>query len=351
MAEPHPLLLPLLTDGDIPTNTVISLDVVESAEEHWVAALVDAAVINRDIPVTPEAQKRLTARSLATQAEVGASVAAASTLVKTADSLGIGIGVFKGLAVGTRFYTNAFARPSVDVDIFIDPGSSDRMGELAVALGTDPEDRSAIDAMVAEGRRFEVSVEVEDFLVDLHRDPMSMVALSRYESDVWRRTVPLLLPDGTETRTLDLEDTVLHSLLHLFRDNFADLLHINDVGLLIAADPDWDVVAQRAELEGRTDIVRFALWFVSQVLGQPSPLPTRITRWRKLFIDRVWPRDILLQGHMSHEQSFRRQFAVGLLVDDGVYATGRAYAQRLVPQRVLIDYRSDGSNGTFQTLL
>ncbi len=344
MGTPHPLLLPLLTGGDLPADTVIALDVIESAEEHWVAALIDVAVTDRGLSVTAEARARLMARSLATEAEVAACVATASRVVEIAESLGIEIAIFKGLAIGARFYDDPATRPSIDVDIFVAPRDVRRMGELAVALGSDADDGAAIDAMVEEDRVFETSVVVDDVMVDVHRDPMNMVTLSNHDHASWFRTVTFELPDGTVARTLGLEDTIIQALLHLFRDNFADLLHINDVRLLMDAEPDWGVVALRAEEEGWTDIIRYATWFVCDTLGRPSPLPTRIARWRKIAIGRVWPREILLQGHRSHAQGARRQSALSLLVTNDPIGLARAYRQRILPPRSVIEHRSGPSN-------
>ena len=179
---------------------------------------------------------------------------------------------------------------------------------------------------------------------------MNMLLPSTREHERWNDTIPIQLGDLT-VRTLDLEDTIIQALLHLFRDNFADLLHCNDVRLMMAAGPDWDEVERRAGVDGWTDIVRFAAWFVAEVFGTTSPLPTTITRWRKLAIDAVWPRSLLLHGGRSVTRSDRRQSAVGILVENRRCATANAYAQRMFPPRTVVDQRAGSSNLAYPVAL
>ncbi len=42
-------------------------------------------------------------------------------LIDAAESLGIEIAIFKGLAIGSQWYPRPDLRPAVDIDIFIDP--------------------------------------------------------------------------------------------------------------------------------------------------------------------------------------------------------------------------------------
>ncbi len=298
----------------MPDDAVITLDVVRSAEEHGVSALLDDVLTRGDFDISPpQVKQRLAMRALEAAAENHAALIAVGEVLDVAGALGIEVAIAKGVAVGSRCYPNPDLRPTIDVDVFADPGSLDRLGDLALALGASALDKMAIDAMVAEGRVFEVTLPTSGADVDLHRDPMNMVLPSTRERDRWDRTTMVALPDGTKVRTLDLEDTVILALLHLFRDNFAMLLHVNDVRLMIEAGPDWDEVERRAADDGWTDIVRYAAWFASDTFGMPSPLPTAIARWRKAIIDAVWPRSLLLQGADSVVRSQRRQSALSLL--------------------------------------
>ena len=65
----------------------------------------------------------------------------------------------------------------------------------------------------------------------------------------------------------------------------------------------------------------------------------------------MWPRELLLQGSESHARSLRRQSATGLLVSGLPAATARAYGQRLLPPRSVIDHRSGQTDGLYLTAL
>lgn len=180
---------------------------------------------------------------------------------------------------------------------------------------------------------------------------MNIVLPSVREHDRWDRTVTVALPNGGKVRTLDLEDTVIQALLHLFRDNFADLLHCWDVRLMIEAGPDWDEVERRTAVDGWTDIVRYAAWFVADTFGLAPPLPTSITRWRRAVIEAVWPRDLLLQGARSVTRSDRRQSALSLLTAHRPAALAAAYGRRVFPPRSVIELRSGRSDLSYPVAL
>jgi hypothetical protein len=352
MAAPHPLLVPLIAGDPVPDGAEVTADVVESAEEHGVAALLDDAVTGAGVAIsTPQMKQRLAMRRLEAAAENHAALTAVAEVLEAAAALDIEVAVAKGVAVGSRLYRDPDLRPTIDVDVFVAPHSLDRIGDLALALGASALDKEAIDAMVAEGRVFEVTLTTSGADIDLHRDPMNMVLPSARERDRWDRTTTVALTDGTKVRTLDLEDTIILALLHLFRDNFATLLHVNDVRLMMEAGPDWDEVERRAAADGWTDIVRYATWFVASTFGLDSPLPTTIARWRKAVIDTVWPPSLLLHGADSIVRSQRRQSALSLLALDRPGALAGAYARRVIPPRAVIDLRAGPSDRSYPVAL
>ena len=351
MAAPHPRLLPLLIDEDPSPERAITADLISSAEEHHVAALLEQAIADRKLPAADHIRRRLTANVIAAEAENSAAEACLSELARVADALDVQIAVFKGLAIGGQFYAEPHRRPAVDVDVFLAPDSLAGFGSLVNALSGSDADVEAVDTMARTNQIFEISLNVGRTLVDIHRDPMNMLVLPADEDERWDRTTPLDLLCGAGVRTLDLEDTVIQSLLNLFRDNFADLLHINDVRLMLETEPDWDEVERRADLNGWTTLIRYALWFVSDQLGQISPLPTTMQRWKRRAIESMWPSDLLLKGSESHARSLRRQSATGLLVSGLPAATARAYGQRLLPPRIVIDQRSGHTDGLYLTAL
>ena len=350
MAAPHPLLLPLIRGHDV-QGVRISEAVVASAEEHWVAALVFDEVERQELRLKAPIRKRLAASSAAVEAENLAALASLKAALAAADEVGVEIAVFKGLTTGAIHYQRPMSRPTVDVDVFVDPESVDAMPDLVAAIGGAPADIIATKALVEQGRVFEVTTQPGPAPVDLHRDPMNMVLPSRRAEDRWEHTVTVDLPDGTTIRTLDLEDSVIQALLHLLRDNFADLLRINDVRLMMNAEPDWFLIEQRAEEDGWRDLVRYATWYTCEVLGRESPLPVDVARWKRMALGTVWRRNLRLRGPESHGRGMRRQSALDLLSSGRQTQLAKAYAQRFFPPRVVIDARSSESSAPYPVAL
>ena len=146
MAAPHPDLLRFVRGEDFPEGFRISMPIVNSATEHGLAPLLDDAVRDQGIDGDHEALVNLSMRSLASAGSTQAAIKALDRLVRVSDSLGIEIALFKGLAIGTRWYPRPELRPSVDIDVFVNPDHAHRLGELVEALDPDPE--------TSGGRRF-----------------------------------------------------------------------------------------------------------------------------------------------------------------------------------------------------
>ena len=141
---------------------------------------------------------------------------------------------------------------------------------------------------------------------------------------------------------LDLEVSMVQALLHLFRDNFADLLHVYDIQLMIDKDPDWSFIESYATDEGLTDVVRFSLATVCDVLGRPSPLSRDISPISQTLIWILWPQRLLLRGNESLARSRRRQSLASLLVAGQRLEVARALVGRAFPPRSVIDDRFEG---------
>ncbi|MCL1693354.1 MAG: nucleotidyltransferase family protein, partial [Actinomycetia bacterium] len=285
--------------------------------------------------------------TLESAADLHAAQTALDTLLNVADDLGIDVAIFKGMAIGSRWYDDPSLRPAYDIDIFVAPEQLDRMGELAAHFDPAPGTEQAISAMVKENRVFEHTVSIDGFDVDIHRDPMNLTLESRLLGDIWVTAEPIELPNGTVVRMLNLEWSLIQALLHLFRDNFADLLHIYDVALMLDADPDWGAVAAYVEREGWTDLIRFSLGYVCDVLGRTSPLPTVISPQSRMLITTVWPRRLRLQGHDSVARAYRRQSLTGILVRGRRLETVRPLALRVFPPRSVIDHRSTATSDPY----
>ncbi len=315
------------------------MPIVDSAVEHGIAPLLDEAVRTGAVDGDHDALVYLTMRSLETIADTNTAIRALGTLSEAADSLGIEIAIFKGLAIGARWYPTPELRPAVDIDVFVNPAQSDRLGDLVAAFTPSPDARGIVDTMVAEGRVFEYSLLVDDVAVDLHLDPMNLVVPTRQQHVMWQRTEMIPIADGRVVRTLDLELSLIQALLHLLRDDFADLLHIYDIGLMIDADPDWDFIETFAAAEGWTDLVRFSVGVVCDALGRPSPLPRNLTAANRALTAALWPERIRVRGAERFFAGPQRQSMASLLITGRRLDVAHALTRRVVPPRSVIDDR------------
>jgi len=351
MAAPHPALLALVRGDQFPARFRVTMSVVESAAEHGLAPLLDDAAQRLDLAGDHDALVNLAMWSLRTRANTVAAAEALSAALDTADAVGLEIAVFKGPSIGLRWYPRPELRPAVDIDVFVKPSQIQLLGTYVDALDSSQEARDAIDAMVETGRVFEHTVKVQGVTFDVHVDPMNLVVRSRQDQLVWARTQNIFMPTGREVRALDLELSIVNSLLNAFRDNFADLLHIYDIALMLEHDPDWEFIAEFAETEGWTDLVRVSLGFVCDVLQIPSPLPRATSLSTKIILDAIWPNRILGRGDHSLVTSYRRQSLASLLIAGRRLTVTRALLQRLFPERAVIDLRFPDSTGSYPAAL
>ena len=102
-------------------------------------------------------------------------------------------------------------------------------------------------------------------------------------------------------------------------------------------DPDWDFVMSYAHSEGLGDLVRYAVWSVSELLGIACPVATNVSRANRLIARRTWPLNLFLKGHESVVASLRRQALVGLMIEGQRLAAARALTLRFAPPRALVE--------------
>lgn len=311
------------------------------------APLLDAAVSAQGLRADRDALVRLAARSMESAGASRAASGALATLMDVAASEGAELAIFKGFAIASRWYPSPELRPAVDIDAFVDPAQTTRLGHIAARVAHRPEAREVVEAMVAEGRVFEYPLSVEGVTVDLHLDPMNMVVASRQQDVIWDSTEVIRVSPDREVRVLNLEHSIIQALLHAFRDNFADLLHVYDIRLMMDAKPDWDFVEDFSDGEGWTDIVRHSLGFVCDLLQRPSPIPRAVSRTSSLMLQALWPSRIRLRGIESLARSDRRQSLASYLITGRRAEVTRAMARRVLPPRSVIDDRCPQCSGRY----
>jgi hypothetical protein len=327
------------------------MPIVESAVEHGLAPLLDDEVRAVGLAGDRDALVRLAMHSLESAA---ATNRARDTLIRVADvaaSLDLEIAVFKGLAIGARWYPHPQLRPAADVDIFVEPSQANRIGDLINALAPDGAASHAVDAMLRKGSVFEQSLDVGGTTVDLHVDPMNLVIPTRGQRILWQRTERIDLGADRSVRTLDLELSMIQALLHLMRDDFADLLHVDDIARMLDADPDWSFIEAFATGEGWRDLVRFSLSVVCDILRRPSPLSPTLTASNSALTRLFWPERIRLRGTDRVFQGAQRQSTASLLVTGRRFEVAGALTRRLFPPRSVIDERHPNAGSPYPVAL
>ncbi len=347
MAAPDPILLRLVKGEELPAGFRVTMPLVDSAIEHGVAPLLDEAVRQNDVEGDHEALVRLAMWSMESAASTLAAEDALAVLLDACKTLDIEPAIFKGASIGRRWYPRPDLRPADDIDVFVGPSQTDRLVDLVTEFDDADGIDQAIEAMIAEQRIFEYTIYIGETSIDIHRDPWNLLLTPQQQDLIWQRTVQLALPDGRTVRTLDLEMSVVMALVHLLRDTFADLMHFYDIDLMINANPDWDFIAAFAEEEGWTDLVRFSLGLVCDVLDRPSPLPRDIGLVSRIITGILWPRRLLLRGTGSVVKSHRRQFFSSLLVSGRRRDVADALIRRIFPPRAMIDYRFPDFDGPY----
>ena len=249
--------------------------------------------------------------------------------------------MFKGIVWAQRWYDHPELRPSVDVDVAIHPDDLGRIGDLVSAIGGRAGDAEIATAMTRSERVFELAIPVGASSVDLHRDPANLLVPIRQTTQLWppRERSYVLTPVGG-VETFDDDWSMLIGLIHALRDNFGDLLHVNDLRLMLAASPDWERIDRLADAEGWADLIRYATAFLADTLGVDSPLPRRIRRSAKLVFDSAWPRELLLQGEDSIVRSHQRQSGLSALIRGRSVEVTAASLARAFPTRRIVDQRS-----------
>ena len=236
----------------------------------------------------------LAMRSLESAADAAAAEGALIRLVEESVHLGVELALFKGLAIGRRWYPQPELRPAVDVDVFINPNQADRIGSVVEALTEGDANRGAVDAMVVEGRVFEIPLAVNGVAVDLHIDPMNMVVPMRRRRCCGNEPSRCRSAGSTRSERWTSRCRSSRDSSTCFGTT-SPTCCTSTTSLMMDHDPDWGFIAETAEREGWTDLVRESIGYVCDVLGRPSPLPRALGN-EPPARSAIWPRRIRLRG-------------------------------------------------------
>ena len=347
MTSPDPALIHLCAEGEFPQESYVDSQIVESALEHGVGPLLDAAVRRQRIRSDREALLRLTMASLETAARNREATAALAHLVEVADSVGVRLGLLKGLSTGLRWYPDPDLRPAADVDVFVHPDDLPRFGALIGAFDRHVRHEPTFRSMVAEGRVFDHQVYSHGIEVDIHSDPINLLLATRQSKLIWQRTERISIPNGPNIAALDRELATIQALVNLMRDNFADLVHLNDARLMLSDSLDWGFIEEFAAEEGLTNIVRHSAGYVSEIFDQTSPFLPPTSAANSALVKVIFPARLRLRGVETTVRNFRRGALVGLAVSGRRRETALSLVQRFFPSRDVIGLRAPEISGPY----
>ncbi len=348
MSRPHPALVDLALGRDLEVRSR-DPDLVRSAIDHRMDGLLWSQVRDGRAEVGTAERSRLAAADLLRQRRAGDHWA---ILVRTQQQLaaqGLETVALKGVTAEARWYDRVGERPTSDVDLWLDPRSTDRFPEAVTCLDPTHPLRGSIGRMLAAGDCQGVEVEVPGTVVDLHADPYKVRARLPGVEAMFDRRVHVMGPADVAAWALAPEDALLQQLVHLNRDWFRSLIGYVDI-LRIAqrGELDWPALWRAAEGDGLTDVVTLGLREVDQVLPLGTSLPTAPNGWRSQVWHRAWPEHVRLSGHEGVPRQRRRHDVITVLIRGHVLATMRGqWRSRLFPSRAMVDHAYPGQRGSY----
>jgi len=257
------------------------------------------------------------------------------------DAVGVTVVACKGVTAEARWFARVGERPCTDVDVLVEPGAAGRAAVILDALAPGHPLRPEIDGLVRSGAMQSVNVVVDGVAVDVHFDLWKLGFPLRRRDEVWERTVPWSLPDGSTVRVLDPAVALVHLLVHANKDGFPRLLGYADVARVLRDDDlDPALVEHLARAEGLEVVVGCALATVTRALAlDPGPVRGAVPRGPRVAVWRwVWPEPVTLLGSSGTQRS-RRQEVLPFLVRGRAVEAGRAAARTLVPDRANVALR------------
>ena len=187
-----------------------------------------------------------------------------------------------------------------------------------------------------------VSCEFDGVSLDLHLDPMNLLARTRQLNLLRDRALPVSLADGTPVRVLDPSVALVHWAMNQSRDGFPYLVGLVDMRFALADDRlDWDEIRRLAGSEGWTSLVMGALRFGCETLGLRLPDFVEPPARRERAINALLPPASRLCGAQTVTRATATQWLVQLAAQGRSVESGRHFARRLFLPRSLLDRHTD----------
>ena len=366
MTRPHAALLSLAAERPLPRIDDADA-LVASAHEHRMQGLLWHAVERGATTLPKEHVAQLARDHLNRRAHHMRLWTALEDIDRRLGDAGLPVATFKGVAAEQRWYPTMGTRPCTDLDLLLRPGQLGRVDDAVRLLQPDASVLAHARELVLSGVLPSLDLELPGGVdVDLHADVLKVEVPTRQREIVWERTVQISTPGGATIRALDGDLSLVHFLIHLNKDRFAQLLGFVDVARILRTQPlDWSFIDGFVRGEGLSVPVYESLRRVVDTLGLPVPagaLNLGTVHWvrrgpvqwatpggvRTAVWRRLWREQDSLQGYRGQMTRERRQLLIPWL------AMGRQtealwwwVRRRVLPPRDLIRYYLPDTSGPY----
>lgn len=317
MPRPHELLLDLAAAR--PPGAVsppAGVELVRSALEHRMHGLLWSSVEAGLIVLPQEPMLRLSALDLAVRTHHERLWRTLADVQRRLATRGVHTAAAKGITAEQRWYHRVGERPSMDIDLLVEPGGRGRIADILDELHPGHPLRDQIARLVRRGMLQSVDLIVDGVAIDVHLDLLKVEIPTRSQEAIWSRTRLAGGKKGIEVRVLDCETSLIHFAIHLNKDRFARLLGYADIARILGKESlDWEFIHRLVANEGLQVPVINSLEAVARTLRLP-PLPVpRVRGWRSYAWHRLWPDERRLRGYEGIAAAQHRQLWIPWLAE------------------------------------
>lgn len=267
------------TPGPSPRNAAAWQRVLDVASGHGVLqSLAIACLSQSDLPPeTASALRQGSIRSASIAIHQGRQLA---DVMRTLDAASVRALAVKGPAVAVLAYPRASLRPSVDLDILVNPNEAERAVDALLRAGFTRSDAPILDTPRRQIEN-EESLTAPDghTVVELHWALLPMGhAVPGTFNELWNGSQVVALPTG-KVRTLATDDLLLYLAQHGAKHGWERLMWICDIAMLapLISDLEWELLLHRCRNAGTLRMVHLALLLARDLLGLRLSRPVRLS--------------------------------------------------------------------------
>jgi hypothetical protein len=223
-----PPLFQLLSQRGLPPGEVDWARLASSASAHGLAGVALAEAKRAGLALPPSAHAQLQQQAQAVAAQALRASLLLGRVLGAFNAQGRVPVVLKGPPLAGRTWPEPLLRPSVDVDLLVEPAALPAARELLASLGLAATD-DADHHEVFQG---------PGGMVELHRELLSGLGATLGWTNV--QPVQVATWEGRPVRLLAAEDELVYLSVHAANHLFRRTSWLYDLKLLLASRPGWD---------------------------------------------------------------------------------------------------------------